>query len=303
MEGQDSGVRPPQDDVERVERALGWRPTTFRHAAHDRGASDTAARWIVTDGIDPPAGSRSAFVKIGATELTAEWTRTEHRHYNGIHGPFMPKMLGFDDDGDRPALALEDLSAAEWPPPWTDARVAGVLDALKEIRGTTPPAGLPREKRSGGADWRLVAADPEPFLALGLCSATWLDAALPRLIEANVRAPVAGDSLVHLDIRSDNLCFRDGKAIVIDWNLARLANPDLDIAFWLPSLAAEGGPLPESILPDAPELAAWVAGYFCSRAGGEPLPEAPHVRPLQLAQSRTALPWAARALGLPAPQG
>jgi hypothetical protein len=86
---------------------------------------------------------------------------------------------------------------------------------------------------------------------------------------------------------------------VIDWNHAGIANPDLDLAFWLPSLNAEGGPLPEAILSNAPALAAWVAGFFCARAGGAPIPEAPHVRPLQVQQSRTALPWAARALGLP----
>ena len=296
-----SDPRPPDGDIERMARTLGWRPATFRHAAHDRGASDTAARWIVTDGRDADAGGRSAFVKIGATDLTAEWTRTEYRNYRGIRGSFMPRLLGFDDDGTRPALALEDLSDAEWPPPWTDARVAGVLDAFLEFRATTPPIDLPREEPDDGVDWRLVSTDPAPFLSLGLCSARWLEDALPTLIEASANAPVGGDALVHLDIRSDNLCFRQGRAIVIDWNHARLANPDLDVAFWLPSLASEGGPLPESILPDAPELAAWVAGFFCARAGGVPLPEAPHVRPLQLAQSRTALPWAARALGLPPP--
>jgi hypothetical protein len=176
-----------------------------------------------------------------------------------------------------------------------------VLEAFSAISRTPPPDHMQREVPDGGADWRTVADDPAPFLGLGLCSATWLETALPRLVDASAGAPVAGDALVHLDVRSDNVCFRDGKAIVIDWNHARLANPDLDIAFWLPSLASEGGPLPDTILPDAPGLAAWVAGFFCARAGGDPLPEAPHVRPLQLAQSRTALPWAARALGLPPP--
>jgi hypothetical protein len=81
-------------------------------------------------------------------------------------------------------------------------------------------------------------------------------------------------------------------------------NPDLEVAAWLPSLHAEGGPAPESILPSAPELAAWVSGYFCSRAGEPAIPDAPHVRGLQRMQARTALPWAARALGLadPAPE-
>ena len=282
-------------------RALGWRPTTFRAAALDRGASETAARWIVADRIGPNNGGRSAFVKIGATALTADWTRTEYRNYRSIRGSFLPEVLGFHDDGERPILALEDLSGFEWPPPWNDSRVAAVMEAFAAIRRTSPPDHLDRAGSDGGADWRSVADDPGPFVGLGLCSAAWLDVALPRLIEASANAPLAGDSLVHLDIRSDNLCFRDGRAIVIDWNHARLANPDLDVAFWLPSLHAEGGPSPESILPDAVGLAAWVAGYFCARAGGVPLPEAPHVRPLQLLQSRTALPWAVRALRLPPP--
>ena len=287
---------PPPDDIDRIERALGWRPASFRSAVADRGVSATAARWIVRG----PGGS--AFVKIGSTELTADWVRVEYRNYESIAGWFMPSLAGFSDDGMRPVLALEDLSAAIWPPPWTDARVAGVREAFEGIGATHPPAHLTRlDVRTEAADWEVVGADPGEFLSLGLASAAWLADALPVLSEAAARAPLAGDALVHLDIRGDNVCFRDDRALVIDWNHAAIANPDYDIAFWLPSLTAEGGPLPESILPDAPELAAWVAGFFCARAGGPPIPEAPHVRPLQLAQARTALPWAARALGLPVP--
>jgi hypothetical protein len=281
-----------------MERALGWRPTQFRRAAEGRGTSNTAARWIVANDRE------SAFVKIGATDLTAEWTRAEHRNYGSLEGWFLPRVLGFDDDGVRPALALEDLSQAIWPPPWTDLRVAAVLEALAAISHTTPPEHLLGQAFDWGANWRDVGENPMPFLELGLCSRSWLEANLPTLIAAADDAPIAGSSLVHLDVRSDNLCFRDGRAVLIDWNHAGVANADLDIAGWLPSLHAEGGPPPERVLPSAPELAAWIAGYFCSHAGEAPSPGAPHVRPLQLRQARTALPWAARALGLPAlPEG
>jgi hypothetical protein len=263
--------------------------------------SDTAARWIIYDDASA-ARRRAAFVKIGATERTAAWTRTEYRNYLSIRGWFMPEVLGFDDDGVRPVLALEDLSDATWPPPWSDQRVDTVLEALVAVRGTVPPSHLARQDDGDGQSWAEVAADPAPFLSLGLCSASWLEEHISALVDASLRAPLAGDSLVHMDIRSDNLCFRDGRATLIDWNHARIANSDLDVAFWLPSLHAEGGPPPESVLPDAAELAAWVAGFFCAHAGGEPLPEAPHVRPLQLKQAHAALPWAARRLGLPAPQ-
>jgi hypothetical protein len=292
---------PAPGDADRIARALGWRPDRFRPAAGGRGASVTAARWIVGAGEGPR--TRSAFVKIGSTALTAAWTRVEYANYRSLRGWFLPKALGFDDDGERPTLALEDLSAADWPPPWSDDRVASVLEALGAVAGTTPPehAVDTMSDLDRSADWRAVADDPAPLLALGLCSRRWLGHALPALVEAAGTAPLAGDALVHFDIRSDNLCFRDGRAIVIDWNHAQRANAELDIAAWLPSLHAEGGPAPENILPDAPGLAAWVAGFFCARAGGPPIRDAPHVRPLQLMQSRSALPWAARALGLTPP--
>ena len=302
--GDGSGADAPSvADLVRIERALGWRPTRCRPAAADRGEGGTAARWIVAEGASASGrvGSRSAFVKIGATSLTAEWTRVEHANYRSLRGWFLPEVLGFDDDGARPVLALEDLSGADWPPPWTDARVTAVLAALDAVHRTTPPGHLIERPEDQRADWEAVAADPGPFLRLGLCSRDWLETALPTLTRAAGDAPLGGNALIHLDIRSDNLCFRSGRAVILDWNHAQLGNPDWDVAFWLPSLHDEGGPPPESILPDAPGLAAWVAGYFCARAGEPPIPEAPHVRPLQVRQSRTSLAWVARALGLAEP--
>jgi hypothetical protein len=268
----------------------------FRPAAVGRGESDTNARWIVGD------GTRTAFVKVGATELTARWFRIEARNYEALSGSWLPRVLGFAD-GERPVLALEDLSDATWPPPWTDEGVELVLEAMHAYHATEPPQHLVHLEEDRGSDWREVADDPAPFLSLGLCSAAWLERALPALEAAAAAAPLAGESLIHLDMRSDNVCFRDGRAIVIDWNHATIANPDADIAFWLPSLHAEGGPAPDRILHDAPGLASWVAGYFCANGGLPGFPEAPHVRPMQVAQARTALPWAARALGLPPPDG
>jgi hypothetical protein len=288
--------RPSSADVARMERALGWRPTRFRRAAESRGISDTAARWIVANDVE------SAFVKIGATDLTADWTRIEHENYRSIEGWFLPRVLGFDDDGSRPVLALEDLSDAFWPPPWTDQRVAAVLEALAAISHVVPPVHIVGRRIDWGTNWRDVEQNPRPFLELGLCSPAWLEANLPTLVSAAGEALISGDSLVHLDVRSDNLCFREGQAVLLDWNHAGVANADVDVAFWLPSLHAEGGPPPERVMPSCPALAAWVAGFFCSRAGGVEMPEAPHVRPLQLQQARTALPWAVRALGLAAPR-
>ena len=87
----------------------------------------------------------------------------------------------------------------------------------------------------------------------------------------------------------------------IDWAEACRSSAAVDLGFFLPSLAFEGGPPPETILPDAPEIAAAVAGFFAARAGLPDIPLSPFVRRVQREQLSTSLPWAARALGLATP--
>jgi len=48
----------------------------------------------------------------------------------------------------------------------------------------------------------------------------------------------------------------------------------------------------------APEVAAWVSGFFAARAGLPDIPDAPSARRVQREQLSTALPWAQRALHL-----
>jgi aminoglycoside phosphotransferase (APT) family kinase protein len=218
----------------------------------------------------------------------------------------MADCLGFADEGDVTALVLEDLSAATWPPPWSDALVDVVRRTLDELQGVDPPPGLGSPTAVGDltSGWAGVAADPQPFLALGLCAPEWLDRHLDALIDAAARAPLDGDRLVHLDVRSDNLCVREGRCLLVDWNQAARGNPLLDLVLWLPSLRLEGGPPPQALAgPEAADLAAAFAGYLAVRAGRpEPPTAPPHgVRPLQRAQLEIALPWAAEALGLEPP--
>jgi hypothetical protein len=260
-----------------------------------------AERWVVT-----LAGGQTAFVKVATDEQTASWLRDEHLAYAVLGGAsFLPGYLGWYDDGELPVLALEDLSAATWPPPWSPDAVDAVRRTLDLVHATPPFDGLPRagDDHLGLRDgWREVAADPAPFLALGLCSPVWLEQHLEVLDEAARSAPLDGRALLHLDVRSDNVCLRDGSAVLVDWNWATVGNPELDLFAWLPSLHAEGGPPPEEVTTGGGELAAALAGFFCAHAALPSIPTAPRVRPVQLAQARVALPWAARALGLPAPR-
>ena len=203
----------------------------------------------------------------------------------------MPRLLGWED-GEEPLLVLEDLADAYWPPPWRDGDVDAVLAALAEVAATPPTGVLPALAEEDWSGWRVVERDPERLLRLGLVSPSWLERALPELVAADDRAPLDGSSLVHCDVRSDNLCLRDGCAILVDWNHARVGNPAFDVAFWLPSLELEGGPAPDGFGVD--ELAPVVAGFFAARAGLPPPEGAPEVRGFQLAQLESGA-----ALGVP----
>lgn len=296
-------MEPTSGEVANVTRALrrlGGRPAAWR--AVTDGGYTPARRWVVTLEDGP-----TAFVKVATDELTASWIRDEHTTYSALRGAaFMPRFIGFHDDGERPVLALEDLSSAVWPPPWSTERIDSVLLCLDDVATTPPPAGLPR-----AADdhlglrrcWSQIERDPEPFLRLGVCSDDWLSDALPALRGSAETAPLDGGELLHFDVRSDNICFRqDGRAALVDWNWTSVGNRWLDVAAWLPSLHAEGGPPPQDVAPDVPPgLASVVASYFCYHAGQPAITEWPHVRSVQLRQARTALPWAARAFGLPPP--
>jgi hypothetical protein len=280
---------------ERLERVLGARPIAWDRRGGGYAANE---RWSVqlTDG-------RRVFVKHGPADNLAEYLRAEYRVYDALRAPFMPALLAWDDPGGGwPILVLEDLGDAEWHPDWTRQRIDAVLAVLEEIESTPPPDWLPPVRDVDGSlptRWRIVEEDPAPFLSLGLCTREWLAGALPALAAAAETAPIDGDRLLHLDVRSDNLCIRDGRALLVDWNWACRGNAQLDLAGWLPSLAVEGGPQPYELLADGGAFAALLAGFWASVAGLPP-PETAlaEVRELQRRQLVVALDWARRELQL-----
>ena len=275
------------DAVSRAERILDREAASWDRVAR-RGYSMNE-HWLVelTDG-------GRAFLKAGHVDPSPQWVRDEYRVYGVVEGEFMPELLGFED-GDSPLLVLEYITDAWWPPPWREEDVGAVRVALDEI-ATVEPEGLPRLVDNAWPGWPDVAAEPEPFLELGLVSRDWLDAVLPALVAAGEETRLDGTSLLHCDVRSDNLCIRHGRAVLVDWSHACVGNPAFDLAFWLPSLKLEGGPPPESFGVD--ELAPFVAGFFAALAGLPKPAGAPTVREFQRAQLEVALPWACTALGL-----
>ncbi|KAF0246301.1 MAG: hypothetical protein FD180_789 [Planctomycetota bacterium] len=256
-------------------------------------------RWIVRTGVE------SVFIKFADTPESMQWLRDERKFYAAIRDTFTPRQVAFGESPARVFLALEDLSGAFWPPPWTPKRVTQVLGSLSRLASHSGMKGFPRleDSREGLTGWKRVAAAPADFLSLGLASRAWLDRALPALCEAEKGAILEGSEMLHCDVRSDNICFDGERAMLIDWNWACTGNAKADVAFWAPSLHAEGGPSPEEVAGREPELAALVAGYFAWNAGQPAGTLPPRIREVQRFQLTAALPWAARALGLKPPDG
>jgi hypothetical protein len=286
----------PDRIAARVESDLGARAVNWEVVC--RGWTK-ARRWVVSleDG-------RRVFVKSAGNALTAAWLRKEAAVYQAIGAAFAPQLLGWMDDPREPILILQDLSDAIWPPPWDEQSVAAVRATLQKINQLRIPLPLPKSvaQRDTLMRWRSVARSPSAFLALNLCDRKWLEAALPRLQEAEAGAQLEGNDLLHGDVKSGNICFLNGRCLLIDWNWCCLGNAKMDIATWLPGLAAEEGPLPQTVLPHEPEMAALVSGYLAYHAGLPPPPEIPALREVQLRKLRFALPWLCHELQLQLPQ-
>ncbi|HEU5405289.1 MAG TPA: hypothetical protein VFU52_04335 [Gaiellaceae bacterium] len=281
----DRGLQERLAAVVRAE-PLDWTPRA--------GGYSTAERYTVS--LDD---GRRIFVKTAEAEHMAAWLRREHEVYRALQGSFIPQLIGFDDDGTQPLLVIEDLSDADWGSFWTAERVDLVRAALDELHScAAPPNTHPvRETYAGWfGRWRAVEANPEPFLSLNLRTPAWLDDRLPAILSAADAAPVDGSAVIHLDVRSDNLCTLKGRAVLVDWNFVSFAAPELDLAAWACSLALEGGPQPWDLLPDSPGLAAFVSGIFAAVAGLPPPETAPTVREFQARQLAVALDWLDREL-------
>jgi thiamine kinase-like enzyme len=294
------GLNPSEELSKRVSRLVGAQPVSWepRFASWQPQAAVPGGNERFAVVLDD---GRRIFVKAAQAEHTAAWLRREHEVYVHLRGSFMARLEAFEDDPLYPVLVLEDLSDADWTVRWDAERVSQVRAALAELAPSEPPpsTGTVRETfPTFFQRWQGVEADPEPFLSTGIRSREWLARALPTLLAAADAAPVDGDDLLHLDVRSDNLCFREGKALLVDWNWCSRGNADFDLAAWLPSLAMEGGPQPWDVLPRGGAFAAFLAGIWASVVGLPPPATAPTVRGQQRSQLEVALAWCEHELAI-----
>jgi aminoglycoside phosphotransferase (APT) family kinase protein len=290
-----------------VERQLGGRVVAA--VTQPGGFSPgVAARLRLDDG-------RRAFVKaVGdVNPQSPDIHRAEARIAAALPpGTPAPRLLGCIDADGSVILTLEDIEGRMPAMPWRAAQLDRVLAAMTDLAtGLTPaPFDAPEAVTrfaTLGRGWReLAKSGPAGAAGLDPWAATHLDELVA--LESDWAAAASGRSLVHADIRADNILLAPGRVVFVDWPWACLAAPWFDLVAMLPSVAMQGGPQPEEILVRHPlargvdpaaitAVAAAFAGMFVWLAGRPDPPGLPTLRAFQRAQGTAALAWLHRRTG------
>jgi hypothetical protein len=281
-----------EHDLKLIAAAVGSAPIAWEPLRSGGYTRSRAWRVTTTDGL--------VFAKEADDEGSLHMLRREAVVYNSVTGRFLPSFVGFADADDHATLAVEFLADAHWPPPYP-ADVTPLFDALELVAASNPPSELPAQGPRWSR-WERVAADPEPFLSLELCSPEWLDGSIGQLIEAESRAVFEGDELVHNDIYSGNVGFADRGPVLIDWGAAARGSKWADVAQAVLSVRVEGGAVPPFDFPDEGGHAAARAGELAVEAPA-PLPDwaepGSTLREDMAGDLAHALRWAAELLELP----
>jgi aminoglycoside phosphotransferase (APT) family kinase protein len=277
--------------------------------AHTQGAGfspGAACRLLLRDG-------RRAFVKAvsaGVNEESARLHRTEAGIMRAMPpGIPVPSLIdSYDEDG-WVALILTDVAGRIPAQPWRRDELAEAIDALSELHERltpSPVADAPNVVdlyRDVFGGWRRMAegdtVPPEDFRSR-----------VDRLAELESAWPAAatGTTLLHGDLRADNMLLTDRGVVLVDWPWAAVGAPWFDVIAFAPSAVMHGAGDPEWLLArsrDAvgvPEDAvtaviAAVAGYFTEQATKPAPPGLPGLRAFQAAQGDAARAWLATRLG------
>ena len=218
----------------------------------------------------------------------------------------IPRLRGTVDADPWLALVLEDVDGRHPAQPWQPAEIDRVLAALDQLAEALTPApitvpAVAELYADAFTGWRTLAGSP---LQDGLDR--WSLAHLGELaaLEATWATNATGDTLLHTDVRADNLLLAPGRVVVVDWPHASRGAAFIDPVFLAPSVTMQGGPEPADLLARSragrnasqPGLAATVcavAGYLTLRSL-EPAPAGlPTVRAFQAAQGGIARRWLA----------
>jgi aminoglycoside phosphotransferase (APT) family kinase protein len=294
----------PDDVRARVEARLG---ASIVHVASQQGGFSpaVAARVRLADG-------RRAFIKAAGplpNPDAPDIYRREARIAAALPASTpAPRLLWSLDDGSWVVLAFEDIEGNTPATPWRMRDLERVLAAVEELASAltpspieAPPIGESLEDAFIG--WRSFAGAPAEAARLD----AWARARLDLLVgmEERWQEAAEGDTLLHADLRADNILVTPDRVLFVDWPAACVGASWVDLLGMLPSVAMQGGPEPDAIFDarcesadaaDVDAVLAALAGYFLWHAMLPPPPGLPTLRPFQQAQGVHALAWLRRRL-------
>lgn len=217
-----------------------------------------------------------------------------------------PRLRHLLDD-DWVVLIIDCVDARAPYRPWLAADLDATLDALETVAAalTPPPDGLVLERAEDDfaallEGWPSIHADRSDLASAHLVEAEEL---ARRFAEV-----CGGDTLVHTDIRSDNVLIEtSGRAWLCDWNWPVRG------AAWLDSLTALIGPRGDGLDVEAvltqrallrevdaeaiDIVLALLAGFFLAQALLPVPPSSPHLRDHQRWQGQVCWDWLSQRRG------
>jgi hypothetical protein len=221
-----------------------------------------------------------------------------------------PRLL-WSHEGDWVVLGIEHVEARAPRRPWLAADLDATLDALEVVAERLTPAPEELELDTFAEEFAEVGAHWDHVRA------TRPD--LPHLEEAAALAAgfaevVAGETLVHTDVRDDNVLLdRDRRVWLCDWNWPVRGAAWLDTVLALVGPRGDGldcdvvlasRPLTRDVPAEAVDaVLALLVGYFFHQ-GDQPVPPAsPYLRQHQLWQGAVVWDWLAARRGWAARTG
>lgn len=229
-----------------------------------------------------------------------------------------PRFIASYDDGDWVALIFQDLDGRQPAQPWRASELDSVLAAVTRLHegltpspiSTVPTVAARHVKHFAG--WRSLAAaaGQAPPRGRRPLADPWALRHLDRLAELEARweRAAAGDTLLHSDLRADNMLITAEDVWFVDWPHACTGVAWFDVAGFAPSVAMNGGPEPEWLMARSPSavaadpdavaaVVAGISGYFSHQATLPPPPGLPTIREFQEAQAVPARAWLRRLTG------
>jgi aminoglycoside phosphotransferase (APT) family kinase protein len=257
------------------------------------------------------ADGRSAFAKAISrqrNDFTYDAIRREAAVLAGLPATVpAPRPLGVVDDGEWIALITTAVDGHNPLLPWRRADLDRFLAAPTVLAQMLTPAplrarGVVDEYDEQFTRWAPHRNDER--------LTQWQAAHADRLagLERGFAEAVAGDTLLHGDLRSDNFLLTGEGFVVVDWPSVVVGVRWFDLVMALPSVSMHGGgdpdglwrshPLARGVDPDAVNsVLAGAAGFFIERSWQPAPPLLPTIRQFQRAQGMSVLRWLAGRLG------